>query len=349
MAQQGLAGPTRSLPHLERIQSAFGQAHDLSSIRVHTNPAAEQATRKFSALAFTLGREIAFRGEPTVHLAAHEAAHAVQQRSGVRFAAGVESTDAWERHADAVADRVVQGRSAVDLLASFVGVGSERTRVQFQKASKVGTQSSSQKGPDLGELAKWPDDARRAWATLDDGQRISVILAMAARYGVEFAQAFKAEAGLRRRKESVNYYYGLGITWITPKKLFSRGFRLAQRDSVHEWWVHPKGDVVTRRWDPGDPAPESKSSEAPPPAKETKPAVSPPKAQPTSPPRKPPSDEDCRDIQALTDAICGNAGRICQIADELGDDAARASCQKAQRNCHDARERARVCGPPPVS
>ena len=52
-----------------------------------------------------------------MNTAAREAAHVVQQRSGVQLKGGVgEAGDAYERHADAVADRVVAGRSAEALL-----------------------------------------------------------------------------------------------------------------------------------------------------------------------------------------------------------------------------------------
>jgi hypothetical protein len=48
---------------------------------------------------------------------AEEAAHVVQQASGVRLKDGVgEAGDAYEQHADAVADRVVRGESAAELL-----------------------------------------------------------------------------------------------------------------------------------------------------------------------------------------------------------------------------------------
>ena len=62
---------------------------------------------------------MAFGGAPDLRTAAHEAAHVVQQRGGVQLSAGVGKTgDVYERHADAVADRVVQGRSAEDLLSA---------------------------------------------------------------------------------------------------------------------------------------------------------------------------------------------------------------------------------------
>lgn len=346
--QEGFAGDARPLPHFERIQSAFGPVHDLSNIRAHTDLAAEQATRRLSAFAFTLGSEIAFRGKPDVHLAAHEAAHVVQQRSGIQFLAGVESKGAWERHADAVADRVVQGRSAVDLLAPFTAsTRPERVHVQFQKTPKADNQSSRPKDLDLDELAKWPDQALDAWSTLNDSERILVTLAISVRYGSEFAKLFQSEARLQQHKQSVNYYYGPGITWITPKKLSSGGFRLAQRDSVHEWWVHPKGDIVTRRWDQTVPTPDWKSSDSASPVQETKPTAPIPEVSPTPPDRNPPSDEACMEIQRLSDAICENANRICRIANELGDDeAAQASCQRAQRSCKDAQERAGTCSSP---
>jgi hypothetical protein len=64
----------------------------------------------------------------------------------------------------------------------------------------------------------------------------------------------------------------------------------------------------------------------------------------------PPSAEVCVEIQTLTDAICDNAGRICQIADELGDDeAAQATCERARRSCEEAAKRSAACGPPTVS
>lgn len=43
----------------------------------------------------------------------------VQQRDGVQLEGGVgEAGDPYERHADAVADQVVRGESAADLLSS---------------------------------------------------------------------------------------------------------------------------------------------------------------------------------------------------------------------------------------
>ena len=60
---------------------------------------------------------MAFRGYPDLHTAAHEAAHVIQQRKGVDLKSGLgRKGDRYERHADAVADKVVRGKSAETLL-----------------------------------------------------------------------------------------------------------------------------------------------------------------------------------------------------------------------------------------
>ena len=69
---------------------------------------------------------MAFASSPSLHTAAHEAAHVVQQRGGVQLKGSVgESGDAHEQHANAVADAVVQGKSAEALLDAYAsGAGS---------------------------------------------------------------------------------------------------------------------------------------------------------------------------------------------------------------------------------
>jgi hypothetical protein len=74
------------------------------------------------AQAYATGNHVAFAAPPDLHTAAHEAAHVVQQRAGVQLKGGVgEAGDPYERNADAVADRVVQAKSAEDLLPGPVG------------------------------------------------------------------------------------------------------------------------------------------------------------------------------------------------------------------------------------
>src|SRR5262245_56878221 len=115
-ARSGLAGANQSLPHGERIQAAFGH-HDISHVRTSTGGSAAGASKEMGALAYTSGDRIAFRDAPDLRLAAHEAAHVVQQRAGLKLPGGVgRAGDRWERHADSVADAVVAGRSAQGLL-----------------------------------------------------------------------------------------------------------------------------------------------------------------------------------------------------------------------------------------
>ncbi|HZJ68368.1 MAG TPA: hypothetical protein VFD36_32930, partial [Kofleriaceae bacterium] len=84
---------------------------------------------------YATGSTVAFASpSPSLHTAAHEAAHVVQQRGGVQLAGGVgQAGDAYERHADAVADRVVAGASAEDLLDPFAaGSGHAGAAVQMK-------------------------------------------------------------------------------------------------------------------------------------------------------------------------------------------------------------------------
>jgi hypothetical protein len=120
-ASRGTAGSGGPLPFRDRIQALFG-SHDISHIRAHTDAAAAEASATIGAKAFATGHHVAFREPPSLHTAAHEAAHVIQQRAGVQLAGGVGAVgDRYEQHADAVADRVVQGRSAEDLLNAEVG------------------------------------------------------------------------------------------------------------------------------------------------------------------------------------------------------------------------------------
>jgi hypothetical protein len=124
LAQDGVAGPGGPLPHLDRVQAAFGR-HDVRGARAHIGPAASDAADRLSALAYTTGTHVAFRGQVDLRLVAHEAAHVVQQRLGARPAGGTGTPgDSYERQADAVAAAVVAGRSAEPLLdAAAPGAG----------------------------------------------------------------------------------------------------------------------------------------------------------------------------------------------------------------------------------
>jgi Domain of unknown function (DUF4157) len=121
LGSQGLTGTPGALPHQERIQQSFG-GHDVSGVRSFVGGPAASATESLGAQAYAMGDSVAFREEPDLHTAAHEAAHVVQQRAGVQLKGGMgKAGDEYEQHADAVADRVVRGESAEALLSQKAG------------------------------------------------------------------------------------------------------------------------------------------------------------------------------------------------------------------------------------
>jgi hypothetical protein len=121
VAAVGVASPGEPMPYLAQLQASFGH-HDLSEVRAHQDAMATDAARELGAEAYTFGDSVAFRQPPTLHTAAHEAAHVVQQRAGVHLTGGIDRpNDGYERQADTVADAVVAGRSAVAILDVMSG------------------------------------------------------------------------------------------------------------------------------------------------------------------------------------------------------------------------------------
>lgn len=141
VAEAGVAGAGGPLPHLDRIQEAFG-AHDVSGVQAHVGGSAAKATESLGADAYATGSRVAFSGQPDLRTAAHEAAHVVQQRQGVSLKGGVGACgDMYERHADAVADAVVAGKPAeglVSRMAPGVGKTSDSRGVQGPAVQFIG-------------------------------------------------------------------------------------------------------------------------------------------------------------------------------------------------------------------
>jgi len=135
-AAKGVSGSGGPLPHRATIEDLFGR-HDVSGIKAHVGGEPATASRAIGAEAYAMGDNVAFASAPSLHTAAHEAAHVVQQRGGVRLKGGVgESRDRYEQHADAVADAVVQGKSPEGLLDGYPGgSGGDATGVQRQEAT----------------------------------------------------------------------------------------------------------------------------------------------------------------------------------------------------------------------
>lgn len=73
------------LPHYDRIQASFG-SHDISHVQAYPGGTAAAAARSIGAQAYATGSRIAFvDAEPSIHTAAHEAAHVIQQQAGVQL------------------------------------------------------------------------------------------------------------------------------------------------------------------------------------------------------------------------------------------------------------------------
>ena len=155
MAADGIKGSGQSLPYLGKIQASFGK-HDVTGVQAHTGGAAGDAAKQIGAKAYATGNDVAFAGSTDLHTAAHEAAHIVQQRAGVSLKGGVGQVgDKYEQHADAVADLVVQGKSAEGLLDTMAGSGKsagvQSKAVQMEKAGQKEAVSQQADG-----AIQWP-------------------------------------------------------------------------------------------------------------------------------------------------------------------------------------------------
>ena len=137
-ALRGIATSSSPLPFVGRIQPLFGQ-HDISGIHAHIGPDAVVSADAMAAGAYAIGNHVVLGGLSDLHTVAHEATHVVQQRGGVQLPGGVGSAgDAYERHADAVADAVVAGRSATPLLDALPAGGVPGPAIQRVGGPKFG-------------------------------------------------------------------------------------------------------------------------------------------------------------------------------------------------------------------
>jgi hypothetical protein len=158
-AERGVSGTPQTLPHLDAIQRSFG-GHDVSGIRAFVSGAAAGASHEMGARAYATGDAVAFAQSPDLHTAAHEAAHVVQQRAGVQLKGGVgQQGDTYEQHADAVADLVVQGKSAettLDQLAprSAAAAGPSATQHKAVQRAAVTTHYGEFKDAYFSEVKK---------------------------------------------------------------------------------------------------------------------------------------------------------------------------------------------------
>ncbi|MGC6516230.1 MAG: eCIS core domain-containing protein [Myxococcota bacterium] len=120
IAAAGL-GSGGSSPWMALLQVLFGR-YDLSGIRIHDDETAQRAAEALGATAYAMGDDIVLGRDADLATLAHEVAHVLQQRAGLRPAGGVGSPgDALERMADEVADRIARQEPVEDLLDLMLG------------------------------------------------------------------------------------------------------------------------------------------------------------------------------------------------------------------------------------
>ena len=147
IAASGFQGGARSLPHLNQIGKSFGR--DMSHVQAYVGGAAAKACDALGASAYASGNQIAFKSAPDVGLAAHEAAHVVQQASGkVQLSGGMGQVgDKYENHADRVARETAVGRSAEGLLQEFSNGSSSKVGKVQAKAQQNANKQAGSLGP----------------------------------------------------------------------------------------------------------------------------------------------------------------------------------------------------------
>lgn len=94
-----------SMPADARRAAEGSLGHDLSAVRVHTGPVADELNQELGSKAFTSGRDIFYRGDQDpgdLQLAMHESTHAIQQ--GMSEQAPTKLGDAHDGH-ELAADR----------------------------------------------------------------------------------------------------------------------------------------------------------------------------------------------------------------------------------------------------
>lgn len=139
-----------------------------------------------------------------------------------------------------------------DVIRSWGGAPSQ-ARQPILDPGTVGADSKSKATPkprplrersraELGELAKWPDRAHRAWKKLSFTDQLAVTMQMSAVYGDNFANKFVEFTKSGARIE--HSHFGDPFPEYTPDWFAKRGYKLVQKDSVNQWWAHPSGHLM---------------------------------------------------------------------------------------------------------
>lgn len=257
-AEVGTRMPTpldvQRLPHHNRVRASFGR-HDIDHIEVYGGAVGVALTRALGAHALASGNRVAFGGNVSLHTAAHEAAHVVQQRAGFAPSGGLDRPgDDLEQHADRVAAAVVRGASAEGLLDEVPTHGggsiSAGAAVQRQVSPVPDTTPTPTPGTD-----RSADEDIRWVATLDE----ALIDEIDGRYSDVKARKVVAaaiDAETRARQHAVKSESAGDVAW-TKQQLSIEGERrkdqaaedrdqMVQSHNRNETAVDPSGARISR-------------------------------------------------------------------------------------------------------
>lgn len=229
------------------MEPRFG--HDFSRVRVHTGGAAAESARAVNALAYTVGRDIAFaEGQYAANstagrrLIAHELAHVVQQSDGSRQAGSPgelaigQPGDHIEREADSVAERIVGGgHSGTSLSASgpaiqrqTPGGDAEKKPPEKKDAGDVITEGlatvaeqAADNNPKVKKVIIDPikDKLKLEWDRLGTGAKGAIIGGGAATV-VGVGGAMLSDPGGRKKLEGLNLAMPLTLIPYMPLNSF---------------------------------------------------------------------------------------------------------------------------------
>jgi Domain of unknown function (DUF4157) len=94
----------------------------------------------------------------------------------------------------------------------------------------------------LKKLAKQPGDAHRNWKHLTSMEKMALVIQMTNHYGYDFGKSFLWYTN--HPINVVDQHFIPAFSEHTPEWFQSQGYKLWQRSSVNEFWVHPSGKEI---------------------------------------------------------------------------------------------------------
>lgn len=144
-------------------------------------------------------------------------------------------------------DVINYGLESLYAVGDALGTPAIQQEIDYKTSEdKVERNKLSKQQPDIEFMAQWPDEAHRWWKQLKKVEQTSVLTKMSTRYGKPFVDRFLEETFHPTRRDVYDYYFGPGMGPI-PEKIISYGYKIAQKDTTHDWWVNPMGVTIVRQ------------------------------------------------------------------------------------------------------